>query len=595
VGLTLRGNFQDLLNAHQKGLFASGKSSGHIRNRAWLLRFWSHLVLLLDHESAIAASAPAPITAALRVLFSDGSRKRTPTAKAAKIHPDALKKWIAGGIPARDQVAALSRLEAICNQPPGSLARLLPIRMPSRRSMKAARLPSKNESRARNKRLSKDTYRLTIKQMAKNEVLKNQWLAVLRDRVQGAQRVKGSTAWTATMVNALFDTPKNSLKDPWRMRPLMVGDVGRWHDCVEGHVIPTAQKKLRELRSFFGWAMKPLAECGAGLRLEQLTMALIADHELVRRFSAWRVERNGFPTTTDTGILQTMKALLTPHAYLPRTPSIGATVGITDPKAWKEHCAKTHAILLSLQNSLKAVVVMDSRDPKEPLKGILELESPVGALIRGVKRIEQNKAAYPTLREKYWARDLLLLALPTSNPLRIENLSRLTYRADNTGNVRRTSAGGWRIFIDKIEFKNINGAAKDRDYDQPIDPNVWPYLEQYLTTYRCQFAHSDYLFAPAASRSKRRYMRSQKLSERFSEILQQYVPECPEGSGEHCVRHIVATHIIVTTGDYILAAHLLHDFEKTVNDNYRHLLEQYFERKRATTMTPMLSGLGAAA
>ncbi len=593
VGLTLRGNFEDLLNAHQKELRTSGKSSGYIRNRGWLLRFWAHLVLVLDHESAIAASAPTPLMAALQSLFADGSRKRTPTAKAAKIHPDALKKWIGGGIPAGDQVPALSRLEAVCNQAPGFLASLLPTRMPSRRSMKAARPPSTNKSRARNKRLSEDEYRLPLEEMAKNEILKNQWVGILRDKTQAAQRAKGSTVWTATMVNQLFDTPKKSLEYPWRMRPLMAGEIARWHDCLDGHVIPTAVKKLGQLRSFLGWSMKPRDEGGAGLTLDQLTLALIADHERVRRFSAWRVERNGFPTTTDTGFLQTMKALLTPYAYLPRTPAFGATVKLFDPLVWQQHCANAHAVLLSLQSSLKPVVVLKSRDPEEPLTGILELESPIGALTRGVKRLERNKAAYPGLFEKYWARDLVLLALPTSNPLRIENLSRLTHRADNTGNVRRTRDGGWRIFIDKSEMKNINGAAKDRDYDQPVDPNVWPYLEQYLTTYRSQFALSDYLFAPAPSRSKRLYMRSQKLSERFSEILQQYVTECPEGSGEQAVRHIVATHIIATTGDYVLAAHLLHDEEKTVRDNYEHLLKQYFERKRASTMTPMLAGLSS--
>lgn len=595
VGLTLRDDFTALLSAHLEDLRASGKSSGYIRNRGWLLRFWNHLVSVLDHESAIEASALAPITVALRGLFADGSRRRTPTAKAAKIHPDALKNWIGGSIPGRDQVAALSRLEDLCNLMPGSLTSLLPDRMPSRRSMKAARPPSTNESRVRNKRLSQDKYRLPINEMAKSPILKDQWVAIMRDKTQAAPRAKGSAVWTTTMVNQLFDTPKKALEGPWRLRPLMDGETPRWHDCVDGHWVPSARKKLNQLRSFFGWAMKSIAEGGAGLRLDQLTFALITDHEMVRRFSAWRVERNGFPTTTDTGFLQTMKALLTPYAYLRRTPAFGATVGITEALAWEKHCANAHAVLLSLQSSLKPVVVMDSRDPKEPLKGVLELESPMGALIRGVRRLEHNKAAYPGKHEKYWARDLVLLAMPSSNPLRIENLSRMTYRADNTGNVRRTPDGGWRIFIDKSDMKNINGAAKDRDYDQPIDPNVWQYLEQYLTTYRSQFAQSDYLFAPAATRSKRLYMRSQKLSEQFSELLKQHVPECPEGSGEHSVRHIVATHIIVTTGDYVLAAHLLHDYEKTVQETYAHLLKQYFERKRTSTMTPMLTGLSSKA
>ena len=595
VGLTLRGNFEDLLSTHQKELRTSGKSSGYVRNRGWLLRFWAHLVSVLDHESAIAANAPAPFTLAVRSLFADGSRKPTPTAKAAKIHPDALNRWRRGGLPVGDHVevvAALSRLEVVCHREPGFLTRVLPFSTPSLRSMKAARPPSTNEDRARNKRLSADKYRLTIDEMVKSAILSDQWVGVLRDKVLGSQRTKGSTTWTAKMVHQLFDMPKEALEDPWRLRPLMEGETPRWYDCLDGHVIPTAKKKLAQVRSFWGWCRKPIDEGGAGLKLDNLSLALITDHELVRRFSAWRVERNGHPTTTDTGFLQMMKALLSPHGYLPRTPAIGETIGITDPLVWTERCAKAHAVLSSLQGSLNPVVV--ESDAGESLKGILELAAPIEALTRGLKRLEQNKANYPGKREKYWGRDLLLLALPASNPLRIENLSRMTYRADNTGMLRRTP-DGWRIFIDKIEFKNINGAAKDTDYDQPIDPNVWPYLEQYLTFYRPEFAQSDYLFAPAASRSKRLYMRSQKLSEQFSEIVQQYVVECPEGTGEHAVRHVVATHIIVTTGDYVLAAHLLHDDEKTVRDSYEHLLKQYFDRKRESTMTPILAGLSKKA
>lgn len=592
IGDALRDRFGDLIETYRKELQASGASPGHVRNRAWLLRFWAHLVTTLDHESAVAAKEPIPFTVALRALFAAGGRKKTPTAKEAKISPWALSEWLKGRVPARDQLAALSRLEEVCHKAPGYLSSLLPTRMPSRASMKRDRAPSTNAYRKRQKRLQEDRYTLPLPVMEAHETLNPQWIGVLRDRTQSSPRSNASgVTWTPDMVNQLYDTPKKALADPWRMRPLKIGEAPRWGSCLDGYDIPTGSKRLKQVRMLLGWASKPVAEGGAGIPLDKLTLALCADHELVRRFTTFRISRNGFPTATDTAFLTTMARLLSEHAYLPRTPAIGASIGINDPVAWKKHCAEAREEILGMRKSLDSVAVELSRDPKEPIKDVLALESPIDALVRGVKKLERDKASYPGLLEKYWARDLLLMTLVMSNPLRAENLSRLTYREDNTGHVRRTPTG-WRIFIPKSEMKNIHGAAEDRDYDQPIDPNTCVYLEQYLA-YRSQFRESDYLFAPSSKRSKKLYWKSKSLSERFAGLLQRYVPECPDGSGIHSARHIVATHIVVTTGDYILAAHLLHDEEETVRKNYAHLLRQFHERRRAAVMTPLLAGLAA--
>ena len=87
IGDVLRNRFGDLIETYRKELQASGASPGHVRNRAWLLRFWAHLVTTLDHASAVAAKEPTPFTLALRALFSAGGCKKTPIAKEAKIAP----------------------------------------------------------------------------------------------------------------------------------------------------------------------------------------------------------------------------------------------------------------------------------------------------------------------------------------------------------------------------------------------------------------------------------------------------------------------------------------------------------------------------
>ena len=93
--------------------------------------------------------------------------------------------------------------------------------------------------------------------------------------------------------------------------------------------------------------------------------------------------------------------------------------------------------------------------------------------------------------EAIWARDLLLIRLITSNPLRAKNLKLLTYKPDNTGNLYKKDDGSWNIWIDKKAFKNVKGAAGDQDYDIPVTANVWPIIEEYINVYRPMLPDAD--------------------------------------------------------------------------------------------------------
>jgi hypothetical protein len=89
-----------------------------------------------------------------------------------------------------------------------------------------------------------------------------------------------------------------------------------------------------------------------------------------------------------------------------------------------------------------------------------------------------------------------------------------------------------------------------------------------------------------------KYFSEKRLSDHFRLLVQSYVPELQRAPGIHAIRHIRATHEIVTTGDYVHAAYLLHDDTKTVLDNYAHTLNAYHERQRALRgTTSALSGL----
>jgi hypothetical protein len=122
------------------------------------------------------------------------------------------------------------------------------------------------------------------------------------------------------------------------------------------------------------------------------------------------------------------------------------------------------------------------------------------------------------------------------------------------------------------------------------EPEVWPYIEAYLKV-RDKFNASKYLFAPTLGRSSAKFLTEKLLSDKFRDLIASYVPELPGGCGIHAIRDIRATHEIVTTGDYVHAAYLLHDKEKTVFDHYIHVLNAYHERQRALRTTSPLRGL----
>jgi integrase len=129
--------------------------------------------------------------------------------------------------------------------------------------------------------------------------------------------------------------------------------------------------------------------------------------------------------------------------------------------------------------------------------------------------------------------------------------------------------GGWRIFIPKLEFKNFRGAAKERDYDMPVRPEVWGDIERYLKVYRPVLAASSnpYVFASSVKSDKPMH----SLRRRFGILTMKYLAGC-RGVGPHAMRHLVATAILKQRpNDWNTAARALHDREATVRKHYAHL------------------------
>jgi integrase len=230
--------------------------------------------------------------------------------------------------------------------------------------------------------------------------------------------------------------------------------------------------------------------------------------------------------------------------------------------------------------------VTKGRDPAEPIQGILNLERPMSALF---DMIESMRGALPpaSMCAKTRAvafRDLLLVEMLVSNPLRIGMFSIMTFRADQSGNLYRRQDGSWRIRFKAEDFKNARVRAGRPRYDVPVHWSLWPLIEEYLREHRPHLMGADgcdYLFRPSPRfaqqmSSKLPGPHAPMLPGTLSDIVrlasQTHIPKCC-GFGAHAVRHINATHLIKTdpVGGWIRAAYALNDKESTVRDAYQHL------------------------
>ncbi len=204
---------------------------------------------------------------------------------------------------------------------------------------------------------------------------------------------------------------------------------------------------------------------------------------------------------------------------------------------------------------------------KAPLSPLMSIDK----LVAAVKRLEAQGPLTGKHEEAIWGRDLLLLSLMISNPLRARNLRELTYRPDGTGHLRRTAQGEWRIVIHRQEFMN---PWEGRNYNMRVDRSVWPYIERYLTCYRPVLGGCRPELVFASSRSPDRPWWG--LNERMKAITRRNL-RCP-GVGPHDIRHLVVSSIIEKTGNFRLAAAILHDSPAAMKKRYSHLLTKFDSR-----------------
>ncbi|RWA51426.1 hypothetical protein AU476_22535 [Cupriavidus sp. UYMSc13B] len=166
---------------------------------------------------------------------------------------------------------------------------------------------------------------------------------------------------------------------------------------------------------------------------------------------------------------------------------------------WQLHCESAYKDLLALDKSLGSNgPVRCSRKPDARVERLLGDPFPLKALVRGIYALEADAPPQAHHRDYVaWIRDVLMLKMLVSNPLRIAQYAAMRFRGPES-NLRRTPNGQWRMQFEPDAFKNEKGAAREK-YDVAVEASVTPWLNRYLSESRPHLigAESDYLFLPA--------------------------------------------------------------------------------------------------
>lgn len=580
IGTVLRAGYYRALAAHIAALKAEQRSAEYIRNRKTLLKRWRELLLELDRAAAAQTGSETPFQRALNELFDGAPALKTIAARTG-VPLATLKRWRKGSLPKRKALHHVQSLERYFGQAPGTLSEPLWPRSTSALQNGSSK-PAPQQRIPYRERLCVQS-KLEYALRNPSPELRAQWSDLLAHKTSvlgsGLKRYKKGK-WSVTH------------RPVKRARELL-----HWYACVtvlgRAMYCPTAAINWCHVSQYLGWLGIPEAEGGAGV-LPGCNQSLVCltDVPNLERYVEWKVARSGGVLHRGiSGFLKLVASLCHPvHGYLTQARSqFSDHPDATSEGGWAQRCQRAfesaRALLQQVEEGLQS-----SRDSCAPIAYILSLANPLSAVVDAITRMDAARPSTGGQAEAIWARDRLMLKLLASNPLRAKNLKLLTVFQSASGEPAqlRKVDGQWRIGIDRKDFKNMAGAAKDRVYDMPVRPEVCGDLETYLRVYRPLLADTTNPYLLVSSASPAGPMHG--LNRRFEALSRRYFAQCP-GVGPHAMRHIVATTILkMHPNAWAAAAYVLHDQEETVRKHYSHLCGDDAARWVDALMTKALTG-----
>ncbi len=552
----LAAEFDVALQQYRNYLAGQQLGRGTIADRVTLIR----RIRRLYFDLRVDIAAPNEFVSALREAIDEAALSQKALAKSIGISDQALGDWANGSqTPSRRNVPLISKLETLLRLPDGHLTKRLGHCYGDAPEGAGSCL---TPHRRKLSRLRSQPFQLG--EAAITEDLRQEWMSLLHFKTEllgpGTRR---STSWR--------------VKDVSRV-PESYG----WWATLGKNVCVSAALNFKRAMGLLGFAILDASKGGKGLSPDSvLTLATCADGALVRDHLEFLRARAGAFNGEADSVLRFIRSLVRPQfGFLWQHTEYGKKFwrGPLEGDAWKLQCEETYFYLGEILKHLVSTGQLEkTRNPIEPIQVIIDKQKPIQALMQFVERVE--RAAPPATwrrRRAAYMRDVLLIKMLISNPLRAHHFAIMTYREDNTGNLFQKSDGSWWLRFRASDFKNQAGAARD-EYEVRLAHWVWNDIESYLRKYRSllAFEGNDFVFRPKVSSKKDAknvsMMHPRELSKGIRALTHRHIKNCP-GFGAHAFRHIIATDFIKNhPQSFLIAATILHDRIETVMKNYAHL------------------------
>ena len=535
-------------------LQSSSSNARSISNTRAALSPWRNWVVEDDTMRAVEAEKPTPFQCLLKTLLAGNSVKHV--AAQSEVPYDMLVGWMRGKVPRLGNSRLLCRLESFFGTEGGALTSLAGhAQAPRTRSYPGEASP--NEYRATLGARTKDEYWFRPDEASP---LRRQWSAFTRYKTDEVPSLERSS------------------KGMWRISPLPMtpNTPSNWYMFIDGQEVASAKAGWSKVGGFLGWLGLSPERGGMGLPSDQLhTLAWFAVPGLFQRYLNWRKLRAGNKYNSSAPeSLGWVASLVRPEiGYFPQNSWLRETL----PREyqvgeWSAMCSNQMSFCRKMTLSLRGKIEI-TRDPFLPIKHIVDLPQPMEALVDMIHRLQAERPIGSPLREAVWSRDMLMLKMLASNPLRLRQYSHMVWKADGTGNLYQKGDGSWWILWKTKYFKNALGAAGDADYDCPVQASIWPDIARYLFKHRSSMLRSDtdlvFLTSEGGPvRQRDPHVPWKDLSRRISELTRRHLWRSA-GIGSQSFRHIVGTSIVKAgNGEFETAAVVLNDRVATVKKHY---------------------------
>ncbi len=467
VGREMRSDYSIAIERFTHKLVQEGRSSRAISNTKSALRIWREMVIEHDTIEAQHGNIATPFIESLRQLVNEKSIALV--ARQSGVPLDMLRGWLVGKRPRGSSAKFIVRLERFFGVEPNCLLQVSGAKLPGTRVQGVGGDTKPIKFRNVIGELTRVIF--CIKPNF-DSPLRAQWRDFL------VYKTAATLGNGALSINGRRDRKKRTRRGKWRVSPcpLTVPSDANWWSFLPVRKSIGSGEELREVASariawarvsaYLGWLRLSQEEGGAGVDSSQVeTLAWLACPGYIEQYLDWTKKRVGARNQGALQFLAFVASLVRPDfGYLAQSLELAATLPANCQSGnWAEMCDETFEITRELTASYDDEMEV-SRDSFEPILHILQMPQPMDAIVDMVQRMKADRPISKPAAEATWSRDIVLIKLLSSNPLRLRNLAHLTWRADNTGELHQREGGSWWIKIHKTKFKNVRGAAGDREF-----------------------------------------------------------------------------------------------------------------------------------